>query len=234
MIDSGNVYWTFSSAAQSVAAFIGLLVAGYALTLNIMESELKRDDTLIDIHNALKRDYFRYFVILAVIAALSILSCLLVLYFHKVNPFINICAERMAALFTGISIVGGVFFVIIIINPLKYENKIKVMSEEVKPKGKGDRNNKNDFINEFIELEKDIRAIYDKYVVSPRKNIEGKSVGLREMIEQLSAINKIGFGLYQELIIINRYRNLIVHGHVEDVDSHIVRNLKTLRKEIAG
>ena len=45
------IYWTFSSAAQSVSAFAALLLTGYAIVHNLMDSVRERDDTLEEIQN---------------------------------------------------------------------------------------------------------------------------------------------------------------------------------------
>jgi len=56
MIDYENVYWTYSAAAQAIAAFVALLVAGYAVVLSMMESAAQADETLIEIHEELKKN----------------------------------------------------------------------------------------------------------------------------------------------------------------------------------
>lgn len=46
MNGSENIYWLFSSAAQTIAAFIAFLLAGYALVQTMMETAVQADETL--------------------------------------------------------------------------------------------------------------------------------------------------------------------------------------------
>jgi len=52
-----EVYWTFSSAAQAVATFIGFALAGYGLVYTMMEKVAQEDETLREIQERLKAQY---------------------------------------------------------------------------------------------------------------------------------------------------------------------------------
>ncbi len=59
-VDTDNLYWLFSSAAQSLAALVGLLVTGLALVQAMMENAEQKDDTLTEIHARLQASYYRW------------------------------------------------------------------------------------------------------------------------------------------------------------------------------
>ena len=64
-MNTDYIYWTFSSAAQSISAFIAFLLVGYALVHNLMEAARDRDDTLEDLHMALRLSYHKRLTVLA-------------------------------------------------------------------------------------------------------------------------------------------------------------------------
>src|SRR5260221_10462109 len=59
------IYWTFSSAAQSISAFVAFLLTGYALVHSLMESARERDDTLEEVHAELRKSYHERLTFLA-------------------------------------------------------------------------------------------------------------------------------------------------------------------------
>ena len=232
MINVENVYWTFSAAAQAVAAFIALLITGYALVLSMMESAVRADDTLIDINESLKKDYHKVLSILAIITAVSIISCLAVVYFNKSYYWWTIWLERIAVITTIISIFGGVYFVVSIIDPKKYSRKAISLSIELKPKSSDNVSPRDIFIKEFIELERLIRSLWEDRTDQGRVGRRGVLPGFREMVEALSKDEVLPFGIYQELLIVNRYRNLVFHGHIEELDKRIVENIIKIKEEV--
>src|SRR5215208_4083372 len=77
-----NIYWLFSSSAQSIATFVAFLLAGYTLVHAMMDSVEQRDDTLEEIHAALIRQYYQRIKILAIITGAAVLSSLAMLYLN--------------------------------------------------------------------------------------------------------------------------------------------------------
>ena len=77
------IYWTFTAAAQSVAAFVGLLLAGYALVHSLMESARERDETLEEIHSALRLRFHRWLTLLAILTSLAIVLSLVVVFTNR-------------------------------------------------------------------------------------------------------------------------------------------------------
>jgi cell division protein FtsW (lipid II flippase) len=82
MISSENIYWAYSSAAQTVATFVALLLAGYAIVLTMMESTAQADETLVEIHESLKERYHKQLSKLAISTAAAIVGCLFVVYLN--------------------------------------------------------------------------------------------------------------------------------------------------------
>lgn len=59
-----HIYWTFSAAAQSIAAFVAFLLTGYALVYTLMDAAREKDDTLEEIHTLLRKKYHAYLTLL--------------------------------------------------------------------------------------------------------------------------------------------------------------------------
>jgi len=227
-----NIYWTFSAAAQSVAAFVALLIAGYAVVLSMMESAAQTDKTLIEIHDALKEDYHRTLSLLAIITAFSIITCLSVVYFNKSYLWWNIWLERIAVMFTISSIAGGVYFIINIIDPRKYKKKADILSDELKPKSEVGKISRSNFFIEFVELEQLIRQLWEDRIKQEEIKRRQSPPAVREMIEDLSSAEIIPFNVYERLLLVNRYRNLVFHGHVQELDQHVIEEVRTVKEAI--
>jgi hypothetical protein len=84
--DKDQIYWFFSSAVQSIAAFIALLFTGYAVVLNIMDGLESKDETLVEIHKEFRKAYYRRLKGLAISAAFAMIGSLTVIY---LNPYQN-------------------------------------------------------------------------------------------------------------------------------------------------
>jgi hypothetical protein len=95
MNDAQNIYWLFTASAQTIAAFIAFVLAGYALVHTMMESAAQADETLIEIHESRKRQYHRYLSALVIITAFAILFSLIVVF---LNAFQTVWVPILAVL----------------------------------------------------------------------------------------------------------------------------------------
>jgi hypothetical protein len=73
-MDHESTYWAFSAAAQAVGASAALLLADYALVHSMMDCLASEDESLTQIHRALKRKYHIVLSALAISTALAVLS----------------------------------------------------------------------------------------------------------------------------------------------------------------
>ena len=124
MHGTDNIYWLFSSAAQSVASFTGILFAGFALVLMMMDSAADADETLLEIHEELKRQYYQQLQLLAVVVASAIICSFLIIFLNHFNftgPWFLSFAVLSFVLVVA-AIVGGMTFVIGIADPAKYRH----------------------------------------------------------------------------------------------------------------
>jgi hypothetical protein len=58
------------------------------------------------------------------------------------------------------------------------------------------------------------------------------SYSFRQMLEALRMNEKIDGDFYNELLEINKYRNLVFHGHVTQVDAGMVQRVKVATQTV--
>jgi len=115
---------------------------------------------------------------------------------------------------------SAIWFVLEIIDPEK-ENKI---AQEVREKKYGPIKQPGDvgvFIKNFIKLESTTRKWIEHLKIKERLN-------MRRMIDILIKYEVISYKVYQDLLDLNEYRNLVVHGHLEEVDQEQIDKTKKL------
>src|SRR5262249_19224841 len=127
------IYWTFTAAAQSVAAFVGLLLAGYALVHSLMESARERDETLDEIHAALRMRFHRWLTLLAALAALAIVLGLVVVFTNKWEFPGKYLAAGVVAAIDVASVACGLWFVVVTTDPSRYTIAAERVLEQRRP-----------------------------------------------------------------------------------------------------
>lgn len=230
-----NIYWLFSSSAQAIATFIAFLLTGYALVLQMMDSVREQDETLQPIHNALKQSYYNQIVTLAILTGVSILFSLGMTYLNGLGISWIGWLVLTGFLLNAVVIAGAIWFVTRIIDPNRYGKKATslLQAEEEKLPQRGEATTRPEFIDTFIELEKMIRdflkkrKMYEPSVGKPRM-----SFSFRQMVDALWRAEVIKFTLRSELLEINDVRNLVFHGHREEVDSNFTQRVRKVHEEL--
>lgn len=227
--DQDNYYWLFSSSAQTISAFVAFLVTGFALVLNMLDTLQQKDETLEDIHIKLKSDYYKKIRVLAVITGLAIVLSLWMVYLNGGDSEHKGWLFSVTAILNGIAIFVGILFVMSIINPDKYKKAAKEIIKEDKMEASTENNNIDQatFMTEFIRLEKSIREklqgnqLYVAYGDTPKM-----AYSFRQMVDALYKNELINPNEREELLQINKYRNLVFHGHQDKVDKGMLERVK--------
>jgi len=221
-----NIYWLFSASAQAISALFAFLLAGFALVQAMMESAQQRDDTLQEVHTRLQRDYYRRLVLLAVVTGTAIILSLALVFVNPlvVKPLPVIVG--FVALLDITAIVGAIWFVVWIINPDRY----MVAAKELIKEGKQELGlavptaDPATFFTIFVQLEKIIRSLLKrKRLYEPSVTTARMSYSFRQMIDALYQSEIISQDFYNELQQINKYRNIIFHGHENRVDESMLQ-----------
>jgi len=223
------IYWTFSAAAQSISAFVAFLLTGYALVHTLMEAAREKDDSLEEIHLSLLSNYHERLTRLAWLTGAAIIFSLLVVYFNRSNATIS----NWLILFVGIvdlaAIIQGLAFVVPIVDPNKYRKAAEKVLEQTQPEPGHSQQvaPAAEFFDAFLDLERQVRNyLKQKGLYIPSRGSPRMSYSFRQMIDAIFQNEKIDHQFYEDLLEINRYRNLVFHGHVDKADLTMVQKVR--------
>lgn len=220
-----NIYWLFSSSAQSVSTFIALLVAGFALVQTKMDSLQDNDETLEEIHDKLKTQYYKRIKGLSFVTGFAIFMSLLMVYLNGFYFPLKEVLYFITVILNTVAIGGGILFVVSIIDPGRYKKAAEqiIKDEEDQFSQTGNSVDQLTFMTGFITLEKKIREILQsKNLYIPYGNEPKMAYSFRQMIQSLLQNDLINKNEYYDLLQINKYRNLVFHGHLDNVDKGMV------------
>lgn len=233
MIESQeNYYWLFSAAAQSIAAFVAFLLTGYAFVHSVMENLQRSDESLFQVHESLKKDYHRRLQVLSGVTALAIVMSLTCVY---LNPIVLEYKQEffLATAFIDFSaIVGGILFVVSIVDPDRYQMRArKLLEEEEKvlaPSGK--KVGVGDFLAAFVALEKSLNNYIRDHSINEAVSMTSyRPLSFSDMIRMLTREQIIDDSFANGLRELSKYRNLVAHGHVSDVTQAMVERVESTR-----
>lgn len=232
-VDQENFYWLFSSAAQSIAAFVAFLLTGYALVLSVMDSLEGKDETLEEIHHKLKSDYYKKIKWLAGLTGVAVILSLWMVYLNGIQWSWKPCLYLATILLNGVAIVFGIFFVLSIINPDRYKSAAKELlkSERRAVPESGEEVDKGVFMTDFTNLEKRLREKLDEKKIDLGRPT---AYTFRPMVEALYRRELISRGQADKMLRIGRLRNLVVHGRQERVDQGLLNAAKDATRIING
>lgn len=225
-ISTDYIYWTFSSASQSIAAFVALLLAGYTLVHALMDAARERDDSLEEVHAELRATYHKRLRALAWLTGAAVVLSLVVVYVNRPGDPPSPLALASVALIDLAAVLSGLWFVVSIVNPARYKAAAKKALEEQPglAASTAARSSASEFFDAFRHLERLVRnylRMHDLYI--PSRGSQRMSYSFRQMIEALRQNEIVDHTFFNELLELNRYRNLVFHGHVEQVDADMVR-----------
>lgn len=228
-----NIYWLFSSAAQSIAAFIGFLATGLFFSFDRIDRATEKDDTLEEINQEIKKEYFSRARALFSLACFSILFSLAVVYANgldlgKYNLYIWIFVGALDIL----TILWALAFVIFIIDPAKVKKTGKKLVAEDQTLANSSGSSVALFMTRFVELEKVLRNL----VKNQESGFRGRGVDhmplsfLLGILYRSEKITNPEFARLRELI---KARNLIVHGALDNIDQKLVNNTEALTRDLS-
>jgi hypothetical protein len=216
-----HIYWLYSAAAQSIAAFVALMLAGYALVHTFMEAAREKDDTLDEIHAVLRRKYHSRLALLAWTTGIAIILSLVTVFVNRWEFHHKIWLLGVSAAIDTAAIVGGLAFVVAIVNPRKYEIiAARELRDRLVRAGRASEIAPvATFLEEYRRLELLIRqALQSRASSISTDGPPRMSLSFRQMIEVLVQNEVIDSALCKELEEIYKYRNLVIHGRVESAD----------------
>ena len=218
-----NIYWLFSSSAQAIAAFIGFLAAGFFFTYDRIDKQVAKDETLEEIYNDIKKQFYNRIKTLFILTGLSITLSLLVVYLNGFDLHLWGCILKiLVGLLNVVTIGWAIFFVLFIIDP----NRVKKTADKLVKENRaffedilGQTLTRGEFIDKFITLENVLRSLAEKYQILISENSRFRNfLPLNEIIKQLIERSVIDKEQYYKLMELNKIRNLAVHGNIESLE----------------
>lgn len=226
-VDQENLYWLFSSSAQTISTFVAFLITGFALVLNMMDNLQLKDETLDDIHFKLKNGYYTKVRVLTGITGLAIVLSLLMVYINGTEWEYKLLLFIITIVVNLIAIVFGISFVISIINPNKYRNAARAIIEDENLSNESKGVDNTTFMVEFIRLESEIRnLLVSRNLYVPYGEVPRMAYSFRQMIYALHQNELISRTNLDDLLKVNKYRNLVFHGHIDSIDESILQMVK--------
>lgn len=234
-MNTDYVFWTFSAAAQSVSAFVALLLTGYALVLSLMDAVREKDDSLEDIHASLRAHYHRRLTWLAWLTGVAIVLSLVIVYLNRSEHAVSGWLQSVGAGVDLAAVGSGLAFVVTIIDPKKYQKAAaEVLDQEAGASQNGGTRPAGEFLDAFLHLERLIRDFLKTHelYVPQRANSTRVSYSYRQMIDALLQNEKVDRPLFNELLEIGKYRNLVFHGHVAEVRAGMLKRVRAVASRI--
>ncbi len=234
-MNTDYIYWTFSAAAQSISAFVAFLLTGYALVHTLMQAEREKDDTLEEIHSVLLLNYHDKLTILVALTGAAVIFSLSIVYINRSNtpaPTLLILAVGALDLLT---IIYGFVFVVSIVDPKKYGRAAKKELKQTisEPELSPSKTPAGSFFDAFVHLETVVRDYLRKTdLYMPSRGSPQMSYSFREMINALYRNEKINHQFYEELLAINKYRNLVFHGHIKEAEISMLKKTQSAAKQV--
>lgn len=233
-MNNDYIFWTFSAASQSISTFIAFLLTGFALVHTLMESARELDDSLEEVHSQLKVTQHRWLTGLAVLTGTAIVLSLLVVYLNRSNAAASGWLQVLVSLIDLGSVVGGLWFILSIVDPRKYKKAAeKELQKEVQASAPEPQTKSADFFAAFLHLERLVREfLQSRNLYVPSRGAPRMSYSFRQMIEALLKNETIDQNFFAELMAINKYRNLVFHGHVNSSSVSMVHRAREAIKRM--
>jgi uncharacterized protein YutE (UPF0331/DUF86 family) len=217
------IYWLFSSSAQAVAAFIAFLLAGFALVLNLLDTREAADESLAEIHTVLRRRHYRDLRAFSGVTGLAIITSLIIIALNGSTISYSRGLLAIGGILNVVSILGGLLFILTLIDPDRYERTARAMLQQDAQRLRltGELVDETDFLRHFIPLERLVRLAVESILDIPSGQ-GPRYLSFPRLIDALFRAGVIDQDLRHVLLDLGRYRNLVVHGHVGQVDRTMV------------
>ncbi|PEV06040.1 hypothetical protein CN417_19610 [Bacillus thuringiensis] len=226
--DLNNVYYIFSTGAQTIAALVGLVLAAYTFNHQFMWNSRDANEGTADIIDETIQKYYTYIKLLSIVTGLTLIADLFTLQLNAISipyrkPSLYIVIGSM-----NVCVIIAAFLIIIhIIRPINIEKWATNLFEERIRENEGTSAltiNRGEFIDAFITLETTVRSLFNTLEPSSRH------VGMNRMTRSLYEREAINGNTFERLIELTKYRNLVVHGHIPKVEKDMYEKLLGLNQ----
>ncbi len=240
--DQQNIYYFFSSAAQSIAAFVAFILAGYALVHQMMDNEQSRDDSLQEINHAIKVHYHSAVKKLSFATGFTILYCLLIIWLN--GYLLSMSLFLIGGMLSiAITMIWSLCFVVDMIDPNKRESTARQLLQTTESNAPNSSLNERktgnislgEFVTQFISLERMLRSYISSSLHDTNDFISNNNrpPSFTAIVEGLMRREIIDTELYILLKELSRYRNLVVHGNIDNIDPNMYEKVEQAMEKVS-
>lgn len=237
-LNENQILYVFSATSQVIAGLFGLSIAGYIFLRDSLERAVYDDETLIDIIDALKSNYYNSIIFMSVLAAFSISLSLINILLYDLNLIIYQWLINV----TLIIILGEVILIICFSCCIIDPNKIGKISNILKKNFEKGNISKDigdylEFIRDFNQIELNLKRQYEEITFSKfdkNRKINQWIFPSSKIVKILYHDGTIGYNLFEELLSIIKYRNYVIHsseGYVDKLMCYKVHLINETLKE---
>ncbi len=230
-MDKDTLYWIFSTAAQTIAAYVGLLLAGLCFIYGKLDHIIEKDNSLIEIYEVIKNKIFNKIILTLIITGTTIIYDITVLFGV---PYI-VSKKGIAIIIIALLLLMNILTIYLTISILKLIMDPKYIKKEADnivkdyiPRNKTKSIPIEIFIKHFIEIEKLLRSYISNYS-------EKEYLSLRELLNIFFSQEGIGLAQRNDFLMVVRLRNLVLHGgeinNIEKKYDDTLLDLTSLVKE---
>lgn len=233
-MDRNALDWLFSTAPQTIAAFVGLIFAGVSFILGKIDDRVEDDSTLLEIVKEVKSQIYNGLNKLLKITFVGILADLLCLYLNPIENDRGLSFSGDFSFYFAITIVFFLLNIYIIYTATSYIRRIMqpdFFDEAIASLAKDYKSgsvNIGSFIEDFIAFEKALRNIANMYNIYSQKPLTIYQI-TRELLNR-GQIDKKDF---ETILSINKLRNIVIHGgDIQKIEKHIDDELKRITQKL--
>lgn len=231
-LNQQNLYWIFSSSAQSIAAYVAFMLAGYALFHSMMTEVANSDDSLSEIVAAERRTIFTRLRLLLISTGMSLLLNLLMLFLNDWQVGYKNDLIALTFAMTAATVVLGLFIVMYMIDPrrnIRVARHLVRTNPQFRPTGQAQP--AQTFFTRFVSLERRLRAFVAANEIGLQAR-PGHVATFRDLANALYYAEHIHRETLDRLLGVGNYRNLLFHGEIPEASQPMIEELNELLEEL--
>ncbi|MFW9727087.1 hypothetical protein [Vibrio parahaemolyticus] len=237
-LNENQILYLFSTSAQVIAGIYGLTLTGFIFFRNELSREGLEDESLSDAVDALKERYSKLLLAVTVSSIFTVFICNFVISSnYSEGSLLSIVAINTGQVAFVLTILFVAYFVYDVVSPKRIEKASRLLQKEVEPEVKlEDKGSLEEFLQNFNSIE----YILQKYGSAFQAEINESNnyysnkrrIPNPKLAEIIFRTEKIDQQLFDDIKMLIRLRNSIVHGAEPVVSKKMVETSKKIHKDL--
>ena len=231
-----NYYWLFSALAQTTAVFVGLIYAGVTFLYGRMDGIVRADPTLDEIYGVIRQEILERLKRLLTVTLVAIALCLTILAFNETDwGTARIVVSACTCAFCFTVMVLSAAFALKVVDPEQVKRTARALLAAEKGDSTAERTPTGLFLRHYDRLAELLKELARDEHILARDSAQTPRT-MKGMVERLADLSAVERSLAEEMLHLDRVRNLAVHGRLESVekryDDALSRIIKALQKQL--